>query len=143
MENAFLIQKVPRYDLKGKKFLETLEKYYETDLGIRNSIIGFKDKDISGILENVVYLELKRRDFKVAIGKFNTTEIDFIATKTDLKYYYQICYLLTEDNAKREFSPLENVKDNFEKTVIATNKFINSQYNGILQKNIIDFLLEK
>ena len=143
LENAFLIQKLPRYDLKGKKFLETLEKYYVTDLGIRNSIIGFKDKDISGILENVVYLELKRRDFKVAIGKFNTTEIDFIATKADLKYYYQICYLLTEDNAKREFSPLENVKDNFEKTVIAPNKFINSQYNGIVQKNIIDFLLEK
>ena len=62
MENAFLIQKVPRYDLKGKKFLETLEKYYVTDPGILNSIIGFKDKDISGILENVVYLELKRRD---------------------------------------------------------------------------------
>lgn len=143
LENAFLIQKVPRYDLKGKKILETLEKYYVTDLGIRNSIIGFKDKDISGILENVVYLELRRRDFKVAIGKFNTTEIDFIAKKADLKYYYQICYLLTEDNAKREFSPLENVKDNSEKTVIATNKFINSQYNGILQKNIINFLLEK
>ena len=88
-------------------------------------------------------MELKRRDFKVAIGKFNTTEIDFIATKADLKYYYQICYLLTEDNAKREFSPLEKVKDNFEKTVIAPNKFINSQYNGIVQKNIIDFLLEK
>lgn len=88
-------------------------------------------------------MELKRSDFKVAIGKFNTTEIDFIATKADLKNYYQICYLLTEDNAKREFSPLENVKDNFEKTVIAPNKFINSQYNGIVQKNIIDFLLEK
>lgn len=113
MENAFLIQKLPRYDLKGKKFLETLEKYYVTDLGIRNSIIGYKDKYISGILENVVYLELKRRDFKVAIGKFNTTEIDFIATKADLKYYYQICYLLTEDNAKREFFTYRECKGQF------------------------------
>ena len=88
-------------------------------------------------------LGTKKKRLQIAIGKFNTTEIDFIATKADLKYYYQICYLLTEDNAKREFSPLENVKDNFEKTVIAPNKFINSQYNGIVQKNIIDFLLEK
>ena len=88
-------------------------------------------------------MELKRRDFKVAIGKFNTTEIDFIATKADLKYYYQICYLLTEDNAKREFSPLENVKDNFEKTVIAPNKFINSQYNGIVQKKYYRLFVRK
>lgn len=70
-----MIQKVPRYDLKGKKFLETLEKYYVTDLGIRNSIIGYKDKYISRILENVVYLELKRRDFKVAIGKFTQQKL--------------------------------------------------------------------
>lgn len=88
-------------------------------------------------------LGTKKKRLQIAIGKFNTTEIDFIATKADLKYYYQICYLLTEDNAKREFSPLENVKNKFEKTVIAPNKFINSQYNGIVQKNIIDFLLEK
>lgn len=109
LESAFIINKVKRFDIKGKELLETLEKYYITDIGLRNAVAGFKQNDISGILENVVYNELVLRGYKVCIGKFENLEVDFIAEKNAEKLYIQVAYLLVDsETTKREFRPLRN-----------------------------------
>lgn len=142
LEKAYLIQRVKRYDIKAQRELELQEKYYISDLGFNNALIGPYNDKVESLLENLVFIALKN-SFAVYTGKLGKELIDFISVNGENIKYYQITNFLTEDNAKKEFSPLERIKDNFEKTVIANNKFINSQYNGIIQKNIIDFLLEK
>jgi uncharacterized protein len=143
LESAFLIHKVPRFDIKGKRLLETQEKYFVSDLGLRHATIGYRDNDISGMLENVVFLELLRRGWTVHIGKQGSCEVDFVATRTDEKLYIQVCYVLTEDNTDREFEPLETIDDNYEKLVISTDSLISFNRNGIRQRNIIEFLLDR
>ncbi len=143
LESAFLIHKVPRFDIKGKRLLETQEKYFVSDLGLRHATIGYRDNDISGMLENVVFLELLRRGWTVHIGKQGSCEVDFVATRTDEKLYIQVCYVLTEDNTDREFEPLETIDDNYEKIVISTDSLISFNRNGIRQRNIIEFLLDR
>jgi len=142
LESAFLICKVPRFDIKGKRLLETQEKYFISDLGLRHATMGYRDNDIAGMLENVVFLELLRRGWNVNIGKQGSYEVDFVATKTDERLYVQVCYILTEDNTQREFAPLEMIDDNYEKVVISTDSLIRFNRNGIRQRNIIDFLLD-
>ncbi len=142
LESAFLIHKVPRFDIKGKRLLETQEKYFVSDLGLRHATVGYRDNDIGGMLENVVFLELLRRGWTVAIGKQGSCEVDFVATKTDERLYVQVCYVLTEDNTKREFEPLEAIDDNYKKVVISTDSLISFNRNGIRQRNIIEFLLD-
>ena len=143
LEDAFLVHKVPRFDIKGKRLLETQEKYYLSDLGLRHAIIGYRDNDISGVLENVVYLELLRRGYSVKIGKQGAAEVDFVADKGDDRLYVQVCYVLTDENTDREFAPLEAIADNYEKVVISTDSLLNFNRGGIRQKNILDFLLEE
>ena len=143
LEDAFLVHKVPRFDIKGKRLLETQEKYYLSDLGLRHAIIGYRDNDISGVLENVVYLELLRRGYSVKIGKQGAAEVDFVADKGDDRLYVQVCYVLTDENTDREFAPLEAIADNSEKVVISTDSLLNFNRGGIRQKNILDFLLEE
>ena len=143
LEEAFLIHKASRFDIKGKRLLETQEKYYLSDLGLRHALIGYQGKDIAGLLENVVYLELCRRGYKVYIGKQGTAEVDFVANRGDDRLYIQVAYVLTEENTEREFTPLEAIMDNYEKIVISTDSLININRGGICQKNIIDFLLAK
>lgn len=142
LESAFLIHKVPRFDIKGKRLLETQEKYFISDLGLRHATMGYRDNDIGGMLENVVFLELLQRGWTVNIGKQDSYEVDFIATKTDERLYVQVCYILTEDNTQREFAPLEMIDDNYEKIVISTDSLISFNRNGIRQRNIIEFLLD-
>jgi len=142
LESAFLIYKVPRFDIKRKRLLETQEKYFVSDLGLRHATIGYRDNDIGGVLENVVFFELLRRGWSVNIGKQGSCEVDFVATKTDERLYVQVCYVLTEDNTNREFNPLEAIDDNYEKIVLSSDSLISFNRNGIKQKNIIDFLLE-
>ena len=104
---ALAVYKVSRYDIKGKRLLELHDKYYPGDIGIKHSLLGYREADISGILENMVFLELKRQGYEVSIGKLDNREIDFIAVKTDTKKYIQVCYLLaSEETVKREFEPL-------------------------------------
>jgi len=141
LEEAFLIHKASRYDIKGKRLLETQEKYYISDLGLRHALIGYNNNDISGLLENVVYLELRRRGYKVNIGKQGVAEVDFVADRGDDRLYVQVTYVLTEDNIEREFAPLEAIMDNYEKIVISTDSLFSFNRNGIRQRNIIDFLL--
>lgn len=143
LESAFLIYKVNRFDLKGKRILETQEKYYLADLGIRHAVLGYRDNDIAGLLENVIYNDLTCRGFEINIGKQGVTEIDFIANKRDTRLYLQICYVLTPENTEREFYPLETINDNYEKLVLTTDTLLDINRHGIRQKNIIDFLLDE
>lgn len=143
LENAFLIHKVARFDIKGKRILETQEKYYLSDLGLRHAVMGYRDNDIAGILENTVYLELLRRGFSVKIGKQGVTEVDFVANKTDERIYIQVCYILTPENTDREFAPLEAIADNYEKMVLSADTLLQINRGGIRQKNIVDFLMNE
>jgi predicted AAA+ superfamily ATPase len=142
LEEAFFIHRVSRYDLKGKRLLETQEKYYLSDLGFRHAIMGYRSSDIAALLENVVFLELLRRGYSVYIGKLGVAEVDFIANRGDERLYIQVTYILTEDNMNREFAPLEAIADNYRKIVISTDSLIKINRNGIQQVNILDFLLE-
>ena len=126
LENAYIIYKVPRYDIKGKEILKTLEKYYIVDTGIRNIILGFRDSDFGHIIENVVYFELLRRGYEVTVGKNDSFEVDFIATNSNEKKYYQVTYTMMDENVKkREIGVLKNIKDNYEKTVLTMDKLYN------------------
>lgn len=144
LENAYIIYKVPRYDIKGKEVLKTLEKYYIADTGIRNIILGFRNSDFGHIIENIVYFELFRRGYDVTIGKNDTLEVDFIATNSSDKKYYQVTYTMLDENVKaRELNSLKKINDNYEKTVLTMDKlYNNTSEDGIKIKYLIDFLLE-
>lgn len=144
LENAYIIYRVPRYDIKGKELLKTLEKYYIIDTGIRNVILGFRNSDLGHIIENIVYFELLRRNYDVTIGKTDSMEVDFIATNSNDKKYYQVTYTMLDDNVKnRELKSLQNINDNYEKTVLTMDKLYNNiSEDGIKIKYLIDFLLE-
>lgn len=142
LENAFLIHKASRFDIKGKRILETQEKYYLSDLGLRHAIMGYRSNDIAGLLENVIYLELCRRGYTVNIGKQGVAEVDFVANRKDDRLYIQVCYVLTEENIEREFAPLEEIADNYEKVVISSDSLLFINRGGIRQKNVVEFLLQ-
>ena len=143
LESAYIIYKANRYDLKGKMFLKTLEKYYMVDIGIRNKLTGLQGTDYGHVLENIVYLELIRRGYDVAIGKVGTLEVDFIATKTSEKFYYQIsASILNEETRIRELRPLESISDQYPKFILTMDQTIFNDFSGIKVKNIMDFLLE-
>lgn len=139
---AFVLKKVPRFDLEGKKLLKVDEKYYLTDHGFRQSM-GFSNvKDIEKTLENIVYIELLSRGYDVKIGKVKDREIDFVAKRGEDISYFQISYLMeNEKTREREFGVYDLIKDNYPKYVLSMDKFDFSQ-KGIVHKNIIDFLLE-
>lgn len=143
LEKAFIFYPVSRYDIKGKEYLKTLQKYYIVDTGIRNMLLGYRDVDRGHILENVVYLELLRRGYKVSIGKVGSKEVDFIATKPDEKIYFQVTESLLDKSVKeRELSALQSIKDHHEKVILSMDvNFVMSE-NGIKFKNIIGFLQE-
>jgi len=143
-ENAFIIHKVSRYDIKGKELLKTLGKYYIADSGIRNSLCGYSNIDEGHLLENIVYLELLRRGYDIYIGKNNEYEIDFIASNLSEKKYYQVTKSLMNENVlEREFRSLETILDNYEKIIITADRTITTDKEGIKFLNIIDFLLEE
>jgi uncharacterized protein len=139
---VFLIYKVKRYDIVGKRVFEIGEKYYFNDLGLRNSLVGFKGNDISKLLENLVFNKLLSDGYEVHVGNINHLEIDFICKKgSDLKYI-QVVYLLNDDKVvEREFSNLEKIPDNYEKIVLSMDPILIENRNGIKHLNIIDFLV--
>ena len=142
-EESFLLYKVPRNDLVGKKVLNVNEKYYIADHGIREAILESNQRDINQILENIVYVEMIRRGYNVKIGKINNLEIDFVCTKNKETLYIQVSYLLaSEETIKREFSVLENLQDNYPKYVLSMDESDMSE-KGIRHMNIIDFLLSQ
>lgn len=140
-EDAFLFYKVSRQDLHGKKILTVNEKYYIADHGIREAILGSNTKDINLVFENIVYMELLRRGYKVTVGKLGEKEIDFIAEKQSQKLYVQVAYLLaSEETIQREFGVYTEVKDNNPKYVVSYDEFDMSR-NGLKHMNIREFLL--
>lgn len=141
--STYALHKVQRYDIKGKRLLEVHEKYYLGDVSLRHAVIGYREGDISGILENIVYLELLRRGYSVSIGKLGDAEIDFIATRADEKIYIQVAYLLaSEKTILREFTPLLKIADNYPKYVLSMDELFGGDYEGIKRLNIVDFLLD-
>lgn len=142
LTESYIFYEIKRFDIKGKEYLRTLGKYYIVDIGLRNYLLGFRNGDTGHILENVVFFELLRRGYDVAIGKIDNREVDFIATKTDEKKYIQVTESMTsEETRKRELSPLEAIHDNYEKIVLTRDKTLFDDYNGIKIMNVIDFLL--
>ena len=139
-EEAFLVYRVARNDLLGKKILNVNEKYYIADHGIREAIMENNQKNINQVLENIVYFEMLRRGYNIKIGKVDNLEVDFVCKKNDETIYIQVSYLLaSEDTKEREFSVLENIKDNYPKYVLSMDEFDMSR-NGIKHVNLIEFL---
>lgn len=139
---AYFFYDIKRFDIKGKEFLRTLGKYYIVDIGIRNYLLGFRNRDTGHALENVVYFELLRRGYDVSIGKVDNAEVDFIGTKADEKVYVQVTEAMTsEDVRKRELAPLQKINDNYEKMVLSINPGMDSSYDGIKSINLIDWLI--
>ena len=140
-EESFLIYKVSRDDLIGKKILNVNEKYYIADHGMREAILGSNQRDINQIFENIIYLELLRKGYNVRVGKVDNLEVDFVCTKRNEKIYVQVAYLLASpETIEREFTSLEKIDDNYPKYVISMDEFDMSR-NGIIHINIIDFLM--
>ena len=140
-EEAFLLYRVRRQDLQGKKILTVNEKYYLADHGIREAIFGENLKDINLILENIVYMELLRRGYQVTVGKSGEREVDFIGTRQKEKLYIQVSYLLaSDDTISREFGVYDLIRDNYPKYVVSMDEFDFGR-NGIKHKNIREFLL--
>lgn len=141
---AFVFYKSYRFDIKGKELLKTNAKYYIVDTGIKNYLINKKGFDLGFTLENIVYLQLIRKGFKVNVGKLNTKEVDFIAQKNGEIEYYQVSATMTSESTfNREISVLEEIKDNYKKTILTMDTFTEGNYNGIIVKNVINWLLEQ
>ena len=141
---SYFFYEIKRFDIKGKEFLRTFGKYYIVDIGLRNYLLGFRNRDSGHALENIVYFELLRRGYDVSIGKIDNSEVDFIATKADNKIYVQVTESMTsEDVRKRELSPLQKISDNYEKIILSLNPGMDSSYNGIKSINLIDWLISE
>ncbi len=142
LKESFIFYEIKRFDIKGKEYLKTLGKYYIVDIGLRNYLLGYRGGDTGHILENIVFFELLRRGYDVAIGKLDNKEVDFIATKTDEKKYIQVTEAMTSpETRERELAPLTKIPDNYEKIVIAMNPGLEQDQNGIKIISAIDFLL--
>jgi hypothetical protein len=141
LEGAFIIYRIPRYDIKGREILKTNEKYFVGDQSLLYAVMGFKDRLISGVLENIVMLELKRRGFRVFVGKSGEKEIDFVAEKPDGKIYVQVCYQMIEKSTvDREFAPLLEIRDHYPKYVVTMDDFKGNTNQGIIHSNLREFL---
>lgn len=140
LENAMIIYSAKTYDIKGKKILKRSEKFYLADLGIRHAVLGYKENDISQLLENIVYLELRRRGYEVFVGKIDEYEVDFVARRGKDIRYYQVSYsIMDEGVADREYRALDLIHDNYEKYVLTMDELKLEGRNGIKWMNIRDF----
>ncbi len=143
LQNAFVFYSVGRYDVKGKQLLKTLGKNYIIDLGFRNMLLGYRDTDRGHIIENIVFLELIRRDYRVYIGKIGNAEVDFVAEKPTDKRYIQVTESMqSPETRERELRPLRMIPDNYEKIVLSLDRNYINSYEGIKSLNLIDWLLD-
>ena len=143
LEKSYIIYKADRTDVKSKSLLKTLGKYYVSDSGIRNIILGFRNINEGHLLENIVYLELLRRGYRVNIGKIGDYEAHFVAENPHTIRYYQVAQSISDEDVRaREIRSLENIPDNYEKIILSMDRSINNDYNGIKVRNIISWLLD-
>lgn len=144
LQKAYILHKCSRYDLQGKNILKTQEKFYHADVSLRYSVLGYTVDSVASSLENIVYLELKRRGYDVYIGKIKDKEIDFVATKQNEKIYVQMTQeIKSEKTQKREYEQLLEIRDNYPKYVVMADDFAGGNYEGIKTMNIVDFLLSR
>ena len=143
LTEAYIFYEIKRFDIKGKEYLRTLGKYYIVDIGLRNYLLGYRDGDSGHILENIIFFELLRRGYDVAIGKIDNQEVDFIATKADEKKYIQVTESMNApETRERELAPLRKIRDSYEKVVIALECDLTQTQDGIKIIKALDFLLE-
>lgn len=141
LQGAFIIRRVPRYDIKGKDLLQTNEKYFVSDLSLIYAVMGYKDRMISGALENIVYWEMKRRGYDTFIGKQGSHEVDFVGIRRDEKVYVQVTYRMeSEATAEREFAPLLAISDHYPKYVVSMDDVWQDNIEGVRHLHIADFL---
>jgi len=139
---SYFFYDIKRFDIKGREFLRTMGKYYIVDIGLRNYLLGFRNRDSGHAIENVVYFELLFRGYDVAVGKVGTAEVDFIATKADEKLYIQVTEsMASEDVRIRELAPLMKIQDNYEKIVLSLNPGMDRSYDGIKALKLVDWLI--
>lgn len=144
LKESFVIYSASKYDIKGKQYLQSGEKYYLVDIGLRYMLLGNKPTDYGHILENVVYLELLRRGYKVFVGKNNNSEVDFVATNRDTVEYYQVSHSVADSHTlERELKSLQSIKDNYPKYLLTRDIMPNVDHNGIKQINVLDWLLKE
>lgn len=144
LENAFIIYRADRYDVKGKEVMKSLEKYYLADTGLKNTVVGYTLENYGHSIENVVYLELLRRGFNVFVGKCDNKEIDFVAISKEETRYFQVTESLADSKTQeREIAPFYNTNDFYEKTIITADKTYVTNSNGIKIINLVDFLLSE
>lgn len=142
LTEAYFFYEIKRFDIKGKEYLRTLGKYYIVDIGLRNYLLGFREGDSGHILENIIFFELMRRGYDVAIGKIDNQEVDFIATKTDEKKYIQVTETMNApETRERELAPLRKIRDSYEKIVIALECDLTQTQDGVKIIRALDFLL--
>ena len=143
LTESFVFYPVERFDVVGKQLLKANKKYYIVDMGIRNHILPRRNYDIGFSLENIVYLELLRRGYRVTVGKAGNTEVDFVAEKQETYTYFQVTADMTaKETFDREMKPFENIRDNYEKIILTADRLSIGNYNGIKVENLIDWLLE-
>ena len=139
---SYFFYDIKRYDVRGKNLLKSLSKYYIIDTGLRNYLLGFRSQDMGHLLENIVYFELLRRGYVVAVGKVGDLEVDFVATKNGQKIYIQVTQsMLSEDVISRELAPLRKIDDNYQKLVLALDCGLQKDYDGIEVKDVCQWLL--
>lgn len=141
---SYFFYDIKRFDIKGKEYLRTLGKYYIVDIGLRNYLLGFRNRDSGHALENIVYFELLQRGYDVAIGKMGKAEVDFVATKAEDKLYVQVTEsMLSEEVRRRELAPLQKISDNYEKIILSMDTGMESSYEGIKSLYLVDWLLKE
>lgn len=144
LTESFIFYPAERFDIVGKQLLKTNTKYYMVDLGIRNLILPKKSYDLGFSVENVVYFELLRRGYKVSVGKYGNTEIDFVAERNgELEYIQVTADMTAKETFDRELAPLTTIKDNYRKRVLTLDKFTVGNYDGIEVKNVVEWLMDK
>lgn len=143
LTQSYLFYDIKRFDIKGKEYLRTLGKYYIADIGLRNNLLGIRNRDVGHVLENIVYLELLKRGYQTAVGKIGDKEIDFVITTAAEKKYIQVTESMEEESTrKRELAPLLKIQDNYEKIVLTLNPGLERDYDGIRVVSLLEWLLE-
>ena len=142
LTETYIVYKVKRYNIKGKEYLKSLEKYYVADIGLRSALLGKKSMDVGHILENIIYLELLRRHYNVYVGKIDDTEVDFVAQNQDGNTYIQVAASVRdEETLQRELRPLKAIKDNYPKMILTLDDDPVGDYDGIIRKNALEWLM--